>query len=128
MSNNILPAYAIAVYVEDQPEVVIKGEDTVIFGDSARFEAVLKPDSSCWSITWQKRRGNITETIDASTKKFSGSTNRKLVIQSVCKEDEGEYQVLLSHESNGNGYLKYGHTICLRVVGGILFAEIKTFI
>lgn len=93
-------------------------------GDIARFVAVLKPDSSCWSIIWQKRRGNVTKTIDTSTKKYSGSTNRKLVIKSVCKKDEGEYQVLLAHESNGDRYLKCGNTICLHVFGGIPFVEI----
>nr|XP_034321578.1 uncharacterized protein LOC105323062 [Crassostrea gigas] len=103
----------------DEPEVVIEGKDEILCGDLARFVAVLKPDSSCWSITWQKRRGKVTETIDTSTKMFSGSTNRKLVIQSVCKEDEGEYQVLLSHESNQNGYLKCGNTICLHVFGEV---------
>lgn len=96
-------------------------------GDIARFEAVLKPDSSCWSITWQKRTGKVIEIIDTSTEKYSGSTNRKLVIQSVCKEDEGEYQVLLS-QSNGNGYFKCEHTLCLHVLGGILFVQIKAFI
>lgn len=50
------------------------------------------------------------------------------VIQSVRKEDEGEYQVFLSHESNVNGYLKCGNTICLHVLGGILFVQIKAFI
>lgn len=97
-------------------------------GDIARFEAVLKPDSSCWSITWQKRTGKVIEIIDTSKTKYSGSTNRKLVIKSVFKEDEGEYQVLLSHKSNGNEYLKCGHTICLHVLGGILFVQIKAFI
>uniref|UniRef100_K1QM70 Uncharacterized protein n=1 Tax=Magallana gigas TaxID=29159 RepID=K1QM70_MAGGI len=57
----------------DEPEVVIEGKDEVLCGDLARFVAVLKPDSSCWSITWQKRRGKVTETIDTSTKKFSGN-------------------------------------------------------
>lgn len=96
-------------------------------GDLARFVAVLKPDSSCWSITWKKRRGKVTETIDTSRKKYSGSTNRKLVIQSVCKEDEGEYQIVLSHKSNGDRYSKCGNTICLHVLGGIPFVEIKDF-
>lgn len=108
----------------DEPEVVIKGKDEVLCGDLARFVAVLKPDSSCWSITWQKRRGNVTEIIDTSTNKYSGSTNRKLVIQSVCKDDGGEYQVLLAHESNGNRYLKCGNTMYLHVFGGIPFVEI----
>lgn len=96
-------------------------------GDLAQFIAVLKPYSTCWSITWQKRRGKVIEIIDTSTEKYSGSTNRKLVIQSVCKEDEGEYRVLLSHKSNGNGYIRCGYTICLHVFGGIQFVEIKDF-
>lgn len=103
----------------DKPEVIIEGNDEVICGDPARFVAVLKPDSSCWSIIWQKRRGKVTKTIDTSTKKYSGSTNRKLVIKSVCKKDEGEYQVLLAHKSNGDRYLECGNTICLHVFGEV---------
>lgn len=103
----------------EEPEVVIEGKDEVICGELTQLEAVLKPDSSCWSIKWQKRRGKNIQMIDKSEKKYSGSTNRKLVIQSVCKEDEGEYLVLVSHESNGKGYLICGSTFCLRVFGDL---------
>lgn len=98
MSNNIRFAYTIPV--SDEPEVVIKDKDEVICGDLAQFEAVLKPHNSCWSITWHRRRGDILEFIDKRKRKYSGSAKRKLVIQSVCMEDEGKYQVLLAHESN----------------------------
>lgn len=54
---------------------------------------------------------------------YSGSTKRKLVINSVCKEDEGEYQALLSFESKGPDY-KSRNTIRLHVIGGMLVNEI----
>lgn len=76
-----------------------------------------KADSSCWSIIWHRRRGDDIKCIDTSVEKYSGSTKRKLVINSICKEDEGEYQALLSFESNGPDY-KSRNTIRLHVIGG----------
>lgn len=49
--------------------------------------------------------------------RYSGSTKLKLVIHSVCKEDEGEYQAVISLESNGPEY-KSRNTIRLNVIGG----------
>lgn len=49
--------------------------------------------------------------------KYSGSTKRKLVIKSVSKEDEGEYQAVLSLESNGPEY-KSRNIIRLHAIGG----------
>lgn len=51
--------------------------------------------------------------------KYSGSTKGKIVINSVCNEDAGEYQAVLSFESNGPDY-KSRNTIRLHVIGGIL--------
>lgn len=94
-----------------------------MWGDTAHFEAdVKKADSSCWSITWHRRRGDDIKCIDTSVEKYSGSTTRKLVIKNVCKEDEGEYQVLLSFESKGPDY-KSRNAIRLHVIGGILINE-----
>lgn len=84
-------------------------------------------ESSCWSITWQKHRGDVIKRIDTNMEKYSGSTKKKLVINSVCKEDEGEYQAVLSLESNGPVY-KSRNTIRLHAVGGILVNEIKPYI
>lgn len=87
-------------------------------GDTAYFEAdVKKADSSCWSITWHRRRGDDIKCIDTTVEKYSGSTKRTLVINDVCKEDEGEYQALLSFESKGPDY-KSRNTIRLHVIGG----------
>lgn len=83
-----------------------------------------KVESSCWSITWRKRRGDVIKCIDTDMEKYSGSTKKKLVIQSVCKEDEGEYQAILSNESNGPEY-KSRNTIRLHAVGGKLINKIK---
>lgn len=79
----------------------------------------VKP--TCWSITWQKRNGNVITCIDTDLdkEKYNGSTKRKLVIQSVCKKDEGEYQAVLSFESNGPEY-KSKNTIRLHAIEGKL--------
>lgn len=89
------------------------------FGNIARFEAVIKNvGSNQWSLTWQKRRGNFIEIIDKSREKYSGSTNKKLVIQNVCKGDEGEYYAFLKQDINGNDYTKSRNTIQLNVLEG----------
>lgn len=49
--------------------------------------------------------------------KYRDSTKRKLVINSLSKEDEGEYQAFLTLESNGPDY-KSKNTIRLHVIGG----------
>lgn len=72
---------------------------------------------SHWSITWQRRKGDTINCIDTTKKEYRGSTNRILVIKSVCKDDEGEYQVVLSRESNGPDY-KSKNSIHLHVLGG----------
>lgn len=53
--------------------------------------------------------------------KYSGSNNRKLVIQNVCKEDEGEYCAFLSGDLNGSEYENIRrNSICLHIVGGTI--------
>lgn len=89
------------------------------FGNVAHFEAVVKNvDSNQWSMTWRKCKGNFIEIIDKSREKYSGSTNKKLVIQNVCKGDEGEYYAILKRDINGNDYTRSGNTIQLNVLEG----------
>lgn len=112
------------VILSDEPDILIKGEEEVTCGDSASFEAEIKPENiGDWLITWRKRIGNDIRCIDTSMEKCRGSTTRKLVIQSVCKEDQGEYRAILSRSSNGNEYRQSKNTICLRVLGGIMHGE-----
>lgn len=88
-------------------------------GNIARLEAVVKNvNSNQGSMTWQKRRGNIIKIIDKSREKYSGSTNKKLVIQNVCKEDEGEYYAILKRNMNGYDYTRSENTIQLNVLEG----------
>lgn len=102
----------------DEQEVVIKGDDEVICGETACFEADIENVDSSQSIRWRKRNGRLIEWIDKSTRKYSGSNNRKLVIQDVCKEDEGEYCAILSGDINGNEYENIRrNTICLHIIG-----------
>uniref|UniRef100_A0A8W8J3T1 DZIP3-like HEPN domain-containing protein n=1 Tax=Magallana gigas TaxID=29159 RepID=A0A8W8J3T1_MAGGI len=87
----------------DEPDILIKGEDRVVCGDSARFDAEVKrAQLSEWSITWQKKTDDITIKINTSDKKYKGSSRRQLVIQSLCKDDEAEYQAILSNGSKLN--------------------------
>lgn len=106
----------------DEPEITIRGLNEIVCGGKAEFEAdVKKVETSCWSITWQKRNGDVIKCIntDLDKEKYGGSTKRKLVIPSVCKEDEGVYQAILSFESNGPEY-KSRNTILLHAIGGKL--------
>lgn len=117
-SNNGACYFNVLFFFPDEPDISIKGENEKNCGETALFEAdVEKVKSSSWTITWHKRRGDVIKCIDTSTEKYSGSTKRSLVIKSVCKEDEGEYQAVLSLELNGPDY-KSRNTIRLFVLGG----------
>lgn len=113
------------LFVIDDPDIFIQGKNKIICGGTAQIEAeVRNVKSSFWSITWQKRRGNVINCIDTNMEKYSGSSKKKLIIKSVCKEDEGEYQAVLSLESNGPEY-KSRNIIRLHATGGKLVNKIK---
>lgn len=76
---------------------------------------------SYWSISWQRVKGSVTNQIDLSKEKYRDSTRTQLVIHSVSKDDEGEYQAVIARESNGNKRKIESNAIFLQVVGGILF-------
>lgn len=106
------------VLFTDEQEISLKGEDRVC-GDTARFEANARNvDFSCWQLIWQKRSANSTECIDTNQEKYKGSSNSILLIQNVSKEDEGEYQAVLSRESNGTEYKISSNTVYLHALGG----------
>lgn len=112
-------------FFKDRPDIYIQGENEILCGDTARFEADVKNvESSSWSVTWRKCRGDVIKCIDTSMEKYRDSTKRKLVINSLSKEDEGEYQAFLTLESNGPDY-KSRNTIHLHVIGGKLINELK---
>lgn len=112
-------AFSTKFLFSDEPGFSIKGEDKVICGGIAQIEAeVTGIETACRSITWQKRKGKDFEDINTRDEKYSGSTNKILVIQSVCKEDEGDYRAILSLESNENDHEKSRNTIRLTVLGG----------
>lgn len=111
------------IFVTDEPTISIKGTDRVVWGETTCFEANLKQKeihASHWSISWQRVRGSVTYQIDISNEKYGDSTRTKLVIHSVCKDDEGEYQAVLARESNGNKRKIESNAIFLHVLGGIL--------
>lgn len=112
----------------DGPEIFIKGEDRVIFGRAARFEAnVRNADLSCWQITWELEKHTEAgkQCIDTRTEKYSDSTKEILNIKSVCLEDEGKYQAVLSQKSYGNDYKVSSNSICLHVLKGLFSHEVE---
>lgn len=110
------------ICVADEPEISIKGKDRVVCGETTCFEADLKQDEiTHWSICWQRVRKNVINQIDINEEKYRGSTRTKLVIISVCKDDEGEYQAVLARESNGNKRKVESNSVYLSVEGGIFY-------
>lgn len=74
-----------------------------------------------WSLTWRRIRGKTTEQIDTGSEKYIGSTNEQLTINSVCKEDEGHYQAVLSRSVNGKTHDILSNTTHLEALGGIFY-------
>lgn len=100
----------------DEPDILIKGAEKVVCGETAQFDAEVKrTETSTWSVTWQTKTGNTTTNIKSSDEKFKGSNDRRLIIHSVCKADEAEYQAVLYNRNNN--YI-YSNTIYLHVSGG----------
>lgn len=107
-------------FIAAEPEVFLKGKDRVVCGDTARFDADVKNvEFSCWRFTWQKLKGNsMLGCIDTNQKKYKGSINKILLIQNVSKEDEGEYQAVISREANGIEYRISSNIVYLHAIGG----------
>lgn len=105
-------------HVSDEPEIMIKGENNVLFGDKARFDVEIKntDNNSNWLVTWQKKTGDIIKILRASDEKYKESTNRRLFIWSVCKEDEAEYHAVIY---TGEKSSIFSNSIHLHGLGGI---------
>lgn len=105
----------------DGPDIWIEGTEEAVCGSTAHFQANVKERKvSFLSVDWKKLIKNESTPIDTSNKKFWGKTNKELFIESVCKEDEGEYQAVLSFEEDRIGTTIKSNVIFLRVVGGMI--------
>lgn len=104
--------------VSDEPEIMIKGENNVLFGEKASFDVEIKntDNNSNWSVTWQKKIGDEIKILRTSDEKYKESTNRRLFIWCVCKEDEAEYQAVIY---TGNKSSIISNSIHLHGLGGI---------
>lgn len=102
----------------DEPDIWIKDPEKVVCGSTARFEAVVQ-GKQVSSVTWQKLYRDKSKQIEKGNQKFWGRTNEELVIESVCKEDEGTYQAVLSIEEDRIRKTIQSNVIFLQVVGGI---------
>lgn len=103
----------------DEPDIWIKDPEKVVCGSTARFEAVVQ-GKQVSSVTWQKLYRDKSKQIEKGNQKFWGRTNEELVIESVCKEDEGTYQAVLSIEEDRIRKTIQSNVIFLQVVGGMM--------
>lgn len=80
--------------------------------------AKVKPtDLSGWSLKWQRIKNLIAEEIDTNREKFRGSNDKQLVIHSMCEEDEGKYQAVLTRDTGGKYHL-VSRTVFLQITKG----------
>lgn len=99
--------------------ISIEGPERVLCGTTAKFNAFMNPENlKGWSLKWQKIVGLTHLPINSSTDKYIGTTDEVLFIQSVCKEDEGGYQAILSRGSKAQR-LVLSNVIFLQATGGI---------
>lgn len=97
--------------------ISIEGPEKVLYGTTAQFNAFMNQKNlKGWSLKWQKLVGLTHVPINLSEDKYTGTTDEMLSIQSVCKEDEGGYQAILSKAQ----FLVLSNIIFLRATGGIL--------
>lgn len=114
LSNN----FKLFNYVSDEKAILINGPEQVLCGETAQLDAEIEQrEISKWSVTWNKMTGYVITNINTRDEKFNGSTDRRLFIHSVCKDDEAKYQAVISNRDNTLSYMS--NVIYLRALGGI---------
>lgn len=126
--NNQIITLIITVCI-DEPEISIIVANGGVRGECTRLIADVTPtDLFGWSLKWQRVKNLKTEKIDINREKFRGSNERQLVIHSMCEEDGGNYQAVLTRDTGGK-YQIISSTVCLPITEGKLNStEIATFI
>lgn len=104
--------------------ISIEKDVEVTCGDTAHFKADIRLEESAFlSVSWEKVDGPARKHIDLSCEKYKGSTGRQLNIHSVCKEDEGEYQAVISKNIDHKIFSNIGF---LQTQGGMILYLPKT--
>ncbi|XP_062585754.1 B-cell receptor CD22-like, partial [Saccostrea cucullata] len=117
-SNIIGISYPVTIHVavQDIPAITIQGYLEVVCGETACIKAEIQQEHS-WSTTWYRVTGGTLKQIDSDTNKYAKTTNRKLVIQRVSKDDQGEYQAIITGNPFGQ-YLKVSSEVfTLKILG-----------
>lgn len=87
--------------VESFTVISLKGETTYVIGENAHLTLEVNCENyEKFSIDWWKKSDEGHTKIARETKKYSGTTDRELFINSVSKEDEGRYQASLCQKLN----------------------------
>lgn len=110
-----LTSFNSAIYVEGPVELNC--------GETAHYKADIRIEESAFlSVSWEKVHGSARKQIDTSCEKYRGSTSRQLNIHSVCKEDEGEYQAVISRNLDHKIFSNIGF---LQTQGGMFLVLTK---
>lgn len=97
ISGRIIRYKEYTSYVDLFRAISIERNVEVTCGDTAHFKADIRLEESAFlSVSWEKVDGSARKHIDINCEKYKGSTSRQLNIHSVCKEDAGEYQAVIS--------------------------------
>ncbi|XP_061196858.1 uncharacterized protein LOC133205132 [Saccostrea echinata] len=101
--------------------IKINGNSKILCGEKACFEVETENwlHTDNWPVKWVKERGDTTKAIDISKEKYNGSTSRILVIQRVKKEDQGEYQAVISREIDRRHFKVLINSIFLEAIGDL---------
>lgn len=109
----------------ENPKISITGPTSVLCGNNAKFTADINPENlKGWSITWEKVIKQTSIRINSSTEKYSGSTDKSLVIRHVCKGDTGGYRAILSRDLEEEKISVLSKVIVLQATGGISFTSL----
>lgn len=86
-------------------------------GATAFFEANIKLEQDVHlSVSWEKVGRLVRTQINIDDKKYWGSNDTRLIINNVCKEDEGRYQAVISLNQDVKIFSNEVH---LHLTGGI---------
>ncbi|XP_062595362.1 uncharacterized protein LOC134256696 [Saccostrea cucullata] len=105
---------------KELPTISVRGETTIMCGKTVRFEVDIKHSSTStqnWPITWHRLKGNISEQIDTSAEKYRNSTCCQLMINGASKEDQGDYQAIISGTPNERHIKIHSNVLSLKVFG-----------
>lgn len=93
------------------------GNTHVHCGETACLEAGITLQQDV-PVSWHKVDRLVRKQIDIEDDKYRGSDGKRLFIHNVCKDDEAEYQAVISRSDKYNCDEIFSNNFYLRPIGG----------